>query len=64
MCEVLGLGEVRGVRDTRGMKRIRGAFQIAQILFTSAFECNQLNGNLADLWFTELQFGIFWIGQK
>ena len=24
-----------------------------------AFECNQLNGNLADLWSTELQFSRF-----
>ena len=24
-----------------------------------AFECNQLNGNLADLWSTELQFSPF-----
>ena len=33
------------------------AFRIAQVAFE--FECNQRNGNSADLWSTELQIGLF-----
>ena len=36
------------------------AFWIAQVPLALPFECNQPNGNLADLWSTKLQFSRFW----